>query len=340
METIYLAGYTREDNKGIHALSLDTEKQALSGAELIIEENNPTYITLSKDGQHLFTLSDGDEPGVAHYAQENGAFVFKGRVKVFNENGCYLTLDEENNVLYNANYKKGELAVIDIQEDGSLSVADIIQHTSPVGPHENQDFAHAHFIHPTNDHRFILSCDLGTDEVHTYQLTDDHKLEEVSVYRAAAGTGPRHLAFHHHKPIVYLLGELDYTVEVLTIQEDGSLVAGEKYDTIPSDWSEFNSSAAIRLSNDDKYLYVSNRGHNSITVFDVSEDGQTLTKIQNISTEGDFPRDFNFNADESFVIVGHQFQPQISLFTRDAATGLLAYVGAEEVNEIVCVTPL
>ena len=76
---------------------------------------------------------------------------------------------------------------------------------------------------------------------------------------------------------------------MLSIQEDGSLVAGNRYDTIPSDWTEFNSSAAIRLSSDNKFLYVSNRGHNSITVFEVSADGQSLTEIQNISTEGDFP---------------------------------------------------
>ncbi|MFW3363119.1 lactonase family protein [Aerococcus viridans] len=340
METIYVSGYTREDNKGIHTLTLNADKKAFEASELIIEENNPTYITLSKDGKHLFTLSDGEEPGVAHYENNDGQFAFKDRVKVFNENGCYVTYDEEANVLYNANYKKGELAVITVNEDGTLTVTDVIQHTSPVGPHENQDFAHAHFIHPTNDHKYILSCDLGTDEVHTYTLTDDNKLAEVSVYKAAPGTGPRHLAFHHSEPIVYLLGELDYTVEVLNIQEDGSLVAGNRYDTIPSDWTEFNSSAAIRLSSDNKFLYVSNRGHNSITIFEVSADGQSLTEIQNISTEGDFPRDFNFNADESFVIVGHQFQPQISLFTRDQASGLLTYVDNTSINEIVCVTPV
>lgn len=340
METIYVSGYTREDNKGIHTLKLNAEKQAFEKSELIIEESNPTYISLSKDGQHLFTLSDGEEPGVAHYEKNNGQFELKDRIKVFNENGCYLTYDEEANVLYNANYKKGELAVIKVNTDGTLAVTDLIQHTSAVGPHENQDFAHAHFIHPTNDHKYILSCDLGTDEVHTYTLSDDYKLTEVSVYKAAPGTGPRHLAFHHSEPIVYLLGELDYTVEVLNIQADGSLVPGNRYDTIPNDWSEFNSSAAIRLSKDNKYLYVSNRGHNSITVFEVSADGQSLTEIQNISTEGDFPRDFNFNADESFVIVGHQFQPQISLFARDQTTGLLSYVDSTNINEIVCVTPV
>lgn len=339
METIYLGGYTREDNKGIHALNLDTTAGKLAGESLIIEGNNPTYLTLSADGNHLFTLSDGDEPGLAHYELVDGNFTFKDRTKVFNENGCYVTYDEENHVVYNANYKKGELAVIDILQDGTLAVADIVQHTSPVGPHENQDFAHAHFIHPTNDHQFILSCDLGTDEVHSYRLSSDHKLEELSVYKAAPGTGPRHLAFHHSESIVYLLGELDYTVTVLTINEDGSLTAGNIYNTLPSDWTEFNSSAAIRLSADNKFLYVSNRGHNSITVFAVSEDGQTLTEIQNISTEGDFPRDFNFNADETFIIVGHQFQPQISLFKRDVETGLLTYTDSIAVNEIVCVTP-
>ena len=91
METIYVSGYTREDNKGIHTLTLNADKKAFEASELIIEENNPTYITLSKDGKHLFTLSDGEEPGVAHYESNDGQFAFKDRVKVFNENGCYLT---------------------------------------------------------------------------------------------------------------------------------------------------------------------------------------------------------------------------------------------------------
>lgn len=340
METLYLGGYTRGENEGIHALSLDMEGGRLTESELIIRETNPTYFALSQDGQHLYTLTENGEdmqPGVAHYLKAGDSFQLVSRVSVLASNGCYLSLDENKQVIYLANYGEGQLSVVRINTDGSMTVTDTLTHEGQ-GPHENQDKAHAHFIRTTPDGDYVLSCDLGTDEVHTYQLTADDKLAQVSVLTVEPGTGPRHLVHHPQLSIVYLLGELSYTVDVLNFDNQGQLTPVNRYASMPADYQAFNSSAAIRISADGRFLYVSNRGHNSLTVFSISDDGQSLTKIQTIPTAGDFPRDFNFNHSEDYIIVGHQNESKITLFKRDQTTGLLTEVQRDfAVPEIVCV---
>lgn len=339
METIFLGGYTRNDNKGIHAVTLDRTAKQLTTSKLVIEEGNPTYFVLNRDGSQLYTLTENGEnekPGIASYRKIGNDFELVSRVSVLETNGCYLSLDEDKNVLYSANYHLGKLAVIKINADDSLKVTDIVTHQGN-GPHENQEKAHAHFIKTTNDGKYVLSCDLGTDEVHVYQLTTEYKLEEVSVYNTKPGTGPRHLVEHPTLPIIYVVGELSYTVDVLRF-EDGQLSPITSVKTVPTDWTEFNSSSAIRITDDGKFLYVSNRGHNSITTLEISTDGESLTEIQKIFTAGDFPRDFNFNSTEDYIIVGHQKEAKITLFHRDQKTGLLEEIQRDyDVPEIVCV---
>lgn len=339
METLYLGGYTRNGNKGIHRVTLDVDGGALIADQLIIEESNPTYFVLSENGDDIYTLTENgrnEDPGVAHYRKDGESFQLISRVSVLPNNGCYLSLDENRNVLYLADYHNGKLAVIKINPDGTMTVTDIVTHTGQ-GPHENQDKAHAHYIKPTVDGAYVLSCDLGTDEVHTYQLTSEFQLKEVSVYQAQPGTGPRHLVQHPTLPVVYLLGELSYTVDVLAYNQ-GQLTFIDRIMTIPADFKGFNSSAAIRLSADGKFLYVSNRGCNQLSVLAVATDGQSLAVCQQIPSGGDFPRDFNFNHSEDFIIVGHQNESNVTLFKRQPQTGRLTEVQRHfAVPEIVCV---
>lgn len=138
-----------------------------------------------------------------------------------------------------------------------------------------------------------------------------------------AGYGPRHIVFDAPKSVAYLVGELSSNVATLTYDEQaGKLTVKQITHVIPDDWTAHNGSAAIRLSSDGRFVYVSNRGNNSITVLKTADDG-TLTEIQRIATEGDFPRDFNWTADESLVLVVHQKSDNASLFKRDAETGKL-----------------
>lgn len=141
---------------------------------------------------------------------------------------CYVAVDEQRQLVYGANYHKGELNTYKIQPDGSLEVAASLFHKEPTGPHKNQDHAHTHYTDLAPDQRLVV-CDLGTDRVYTYDVSENGEVEEVAVYVAEPGTGPRHLVFHPTEMIAYLFGELDSSVTVLTYDKtDGSFTQKQK----------------------------------------------------------------------------------------------------------------
>lgn len=335
METIYLGGYTRQTNEGLHTLTL-ADDGAVMATECIIKETNPTYFAVSKDENHLYTLSEKEgHAGVAHYQKHRDHWQEVSRVNFLTHNGCYLALDETQQLLFTANYHEGKLALIKIEADGALTLMNLTSHLGH-GPHDNQDGPHCHYLAPTPDHRYVVACDLGTDALTTYAITSDLNLKAVANYQTLPGTGARHLAFHPTLPVAYLIGELTYTIDVLSYQ-DGTFTRLDRISTL-NEVHGFNSSSAIRVSSDGRFVYVSNRGDNSLSVLEISNQGQTLTLIQTIASGGDFPRDFNFNHDESLLIVGHQKDQVVTFFKRDAKSGRLsACEQTAPVSEIVCV---
>ena len=171
-----------------------------------------------------------------------------------------------------------------------------------------------------------MAVDLGVDKVFIYDLEANGKLVPVSELQMQDGYGPRHIYFDAKKKVAYLVGELSSNVAVLDYDADkGVLSLRDIHSTIPDDWTEHNGAAAIRVSKDGRFVYVSNRGNNSIAVFSSDESGN-LSLIQRISTEGDFPRDFNLSDDQSFVIALNQNSDNATLYTRDPESGKLTMI--------------
>lgn len=335
LEKILLGTYTRGASQGIYTIELDTNKKALSNLTLVAKENSPTYLAQSQAKNLYNVTAVNDQGGVAAY---NSHYHLLNTVTKTGAPLCFLAIDEKRQLVYGANYHKGEVNVYQILADGSLEATDSICHKEATGPHENQDHAHAHYAGLTTDGRLAV-CDLGTDRIYTYDVSAQGKLTEVSQWIAPAGTGPRHLIFHPNGKIAYLFGELDSSVTVLSYDTtSASFTSLEKLPTIPEAFTHFNSGSAIRITKDGKFLYLSNRGHNSITVFAVNDSGEQLTYVQNIPTEGDFPRDFNLNADDHFLVCGHQNSDNLTLFERDVQTGQLTLIEKDiYAPECVCV---
>ncbi|MDT2758436.1 lactonase family protein [Enterococcus xiangfangensis] len=332
---ILLGTYTRRISQGIYQIELDTAAETLNNLTLVTEENSPTYLAQSKE-DFLYSVTSRDgQGGISSYDSQNK---FLNAVTEDGASPCYVAVDEARQLVYGANYHKGELATYKIQPDGSLKAAATVFHDEPTGPHKNQDKAHTHYTDLSPDQRLVV-CDLGTDRVYTYDVTETGAVEEVAVYLAEPGTGPRHLVFHPTKKIAYLFGELDSSVSVLTYDEtDGSFTQKQKISTLPKDFAGENGGAAIRVSNDGRYLYASNRGHNSIAVFAIAEDGLTLERIQSISTEGDFPRDFALSPDNAYVVAANQNSDNLTLYRRDSQNGLLTMIQKDIfAPEAVCV---
>lgn len=332
---IILGTYTRRLSQGIYQIELDTATETLNNLQLVTEETSPTYFAKSKEGFLYSVTSRDGHGGMSSYDPQNK---FLNAVTEEGASPCYVAVDEARQLVYGANYHKGELNTYKILPDGSLEAAAALFHKEPTGPHKNQDHAHTHYTDLAPDQRLVV-CDLGTDRVYTYDVSEAGEVEEVAVYVAEPGTGPRHLVFHPNKMIAYLFGELDSSVTVLTYDEaDGSFTQTQKVSTLPKDFDGENGGAAIRVSNDGRYLYASNRGHNSIAVFAIAEDGLSIDSSQTISTEGDFPRDFALSPDNSYLVAANQNSDNLTLYRRDSETGLLSMIQKDVfAPEAVCV---
>ncbi|WP_409173603.1 lactonase family protein [Enterococcus mundtii] len=335
IKKIILGTYTRRKSEGIYQIELDTDKGTLENLTLVTKENSPTYVAKS-DAGNLYTVTSVD--GLGGVGAYDHSYNFLNAVTEAGAPLCYVTVDEQRQLVYGANYHKGEVNVYRITEDGSLEATDAVFHQEPTGPHKNQDHAHVHYTDLTPDQRLAV-CDLGTDRVYTYDVDENGKLAVKAVLEVEPGTGPRHLVFHPNNQFVYLFGELDSTVRVLSYDETtGEFKEVQKISTLPEGFTEENGGAAIRISNDGRFVYASNRGHNSIAVFAVNEEGSHLEHVQTISTEGDFPRDFALDPENDYVISANQNTDNLTLYKRDATTGELTLIQKDiYAPECVCV---
>ena len=323
-QKLLLGGYTRHGGAGIYTGTFDdTQGQLTAPQPDITDLGSPTYLAVSDDHILYAVDAEGDQGGVASYDLNVNPPKLINRVLQPGSSPAHISIDENRQLVYASNYHEGRINVYKINRDRSLTTTDEIVHTGN-GPRPEQDGAHVHFAAVTPDFQRLAVADLGNDTLTTYTISDAGKLGDPVVFHAEPGFGPRHIAFNHNNPVAYLLGELSSQVSILSYDAaTGSFELIATLPTIPEDYTDHNGAAAIRLSSDQRFLYVSNRGFNSLTVFAVSPDGRNLSQLQQISTAGDFPRDFNFDLTERYVLAVNQNTSNGTLYSRDSKTGLL-----------------
>lgn len=334
-EKIFLGTYTKRSSEGIYTIELDTDKKELTNLTLFTKESGPTFVALSEKGNLYNVTSVDGNGGVASYSK---AGKLLNTVTAPGASPCYVAVDEARQLVFSANYHKGQITVYQINHDGGLTLVDEVIHTEPTGSHENQDKPHAHYADLTPDQR-LVACDLGTDTVYTYDLSAEGKLTLASKLKVADKTGPRHLTFHPKLDIAYLFGELNSTISVLAYDRtDGHFEVLATYPTLAADYEGFNSGSAVKVTKDGQFLYGSNRGDNSIVVFAIAQDGRSLEFVERVSTQGDFPRDFSLNPSEEFLVCAHQNSDNLTLFARNAQNGQLTLLQKDVyAPEAVCV---
>lgn len=341
MEKVFLGTYTDDPTypapnkaKGIYQAYLDTEKQKIVDVRLIISTTNPTYLTTNNNGQ-IFSVSSHNRMGGISLFNQN--YLETSTILEPGSPVCYVAFDSARNLIFAANYHKGELNTYRLHEE-TLEPLESLYFHEPVGPHKHQDASHIHYANRTIDNRLII-CNLGTDRVHLYDVLSTGKLQLKTTWEAKPATGPRHLVCHGNGEYLYVVGELDCSVNVLKYEkQSGKLTTVSKTFTIPLDYTKFNSAAAIRISPDNRFLYVSNRGENSLVVYEITNAGETIQEIQRVYTTGDFPRDFSLNATRDYLLCGFQYSDYLNLFSVDKMTGLLKLVQDDcFVPECVCV---
>src|SRR5690625_3911483 len=335
----YVGTYTRESSKGIYRFVLDTDKGQLNGVEVAAEVGSPTYLALSDDKKHLYSVAQkGNLGGVAAYKIDDES----GDLKFINEKleagapPCHLEITE--NDLVTGNYHKGIVDLYQVDQQGALETKSSSAQHEGNGPHERQESPHVHYTAHTPDGKYIIVADLGTDELVTYKI-ENKKLVKVHTLNAKAGSGPRHIAFHPNGKTAYLLTELASEVVVLDYNpREGSFTEKQSISAIPEDFTETNDAGAIHISSDGKFLYTSNRGHNSIAVFSINQDNFELTFVEHTPTGGEWPRDFILDPSEAYLVVANQHTGNLVLFSRNQETGKLTELDSEvAVPEAVCV---
>lgn len=329
IDNILIGTYTKKDSKGIYSVQLDTEKKQLQDLELLVPTSNPTYLSVSSDNTLYSVVKDGEKGGLAKTDLSDTEIKVNKIASAPGTPPAYVSVDDKNKIVYDANYHEGTVHAY----SQDLDVLGEFQNSGS-GPKEEQDGSHLHYVDRTPDGH-LVACDLGTDEVFILDFKDS-KFTTLSTYHTEPGFGPRHIVFAPNKKIAYLAGELASQVEVLSYEEN-KFDHVQTVSTIPSDYSEHNGAAAIRIDSTGRFLYVSNRGFDSIAVFKIQTDYQ-LDLIQNISVEGSFPRDFAINPSEEFIVVANQNTDNLTLFGRNNEDGKLTLLQKDfHAPEGVCV---
>ncbi len=317
---IYLGTYTKKESKGIYSIELINNE--LANLQLEFNVDNPTYLTrLNNDT--FSVVKNGSQGGIAYF-RDNG---FINQVVEEGAPPCYVSYDLERNLVFSANYHGGRINTYTITKAGLVDYQKIVF----------EQGSKAHYIQYNTLLNQVLVCDLGLDRVYFFAYDDKNKLVLKHHYNAEPKSGPRHLVVHPTKPLIYVFTELSSEVLVLQ-QSENKVECITRVNALPAGVEGPKWGAAIRLSNDAKYLYISNRGHDSISIFKVSDDGLELELIQNISTEGVQPRDFNLSPCGKYCLVANHDTNNLSLFARDEESGLLNLIQKDVfAPECVCV---
>lgn len=342
---VYVGTYTSGKSEGIYLYRLNLSSGELKHAGTIKGVKDPSFLALSPSRRFLYAVNEVEEFGgqksgaVSAFAvdQRTGELRFLNQQPSLGGAPCYVDIDSRGRFVLVANYVGGNVAVLPVKRNGSLGPAVDMKQAQGSGPNrERQKGPHAHCILLDRANRFAYSCDLGTDKIMNFRFdTRSGKLfpNEQPWVQVKPGSGPRHLAFHTSGKYVFALNELNSTVTAFKRdQRNGSLKDLQTLTTLPADFSGANSGADIHVSPDGQFLYCSNRGHDSIALFEIDPLGGGLTAVGHESTRGMTPRNFAIDPTGKFLLAANQKSDNIVVFRRDRKTGRL--VATDHVVEV------
>ena len=335
----FIGTYTDSGSKGIYVLDFDPATGKFTETPETVAAKNPTFLALAPNGKTLFACEEiGDYEGkygtVVSFSvnHDTGALTRTSTQSSEGSSPCHVLVDGMGKHLFTANYGDGVIASFPIARDGMLGKAVSIRKQDSVkpGPHQDSPHAHAVYLDPAN--HYACSCDLGTDSLFVYRydgakgtLTPNNP-PTVSV---APGAGPRHFAMHKNGRDAYILCELDSTLVHLHYDGmHGSFTTQEVVSTLPEGATKAgNSTAEVEISPNGKFLYASNRGHDSIAIFALDGTTGKLSPVQNVLSGGKHPRHFAIDPTGKWLIVANRDTDNLVTFALDATTGHLTPTG-------------
>ncbi|MBT3200182.1 MAG: lactonase family protein [Phycisphaerales bacterium] len=349
--SVYIGTYTRKGSKGVYLSKLNLASGALSKPTLAAETDNPSFLSIHPSGKFLYasggaTKIDGKHSGlITAFAidKTSGKLTQLNRQPSGGRGPCYVTVDATGRCALTANYSSGSVASLAIGSDGKLRrPTSIVQHVGSSANKQRQKGPHAHSINLDPTNRFALAADLGADKLLVYKFdpsTATIKVNTPASISMKPGAGPRHFSFGPTGQFVYAINELDSTITTLTFNpKNGTLAKLQTVSTLPPDCKTANTTAEVQVHPSGKFLYGSNRGHDSIAIFSIDAKSRILKPIGHHSSGGKRPRNFRIDPTGKFLLAANQDSNNVVVFAIDQATGKLKPTGASiTVSSPVCV---
>jgi 6-phosphogluconolactonase len=338
---VYIGTNTRTKSKGIYAYRFQPSSGKITPIGLAAETPYPSWIGVDPKLRYLYAANENEfkpEPGkpsnISAFAMDRktGQLTLLNRASAVGRGPCHLSVDRTGRALMLANYGSGSVAVLPIQPDGRLGEATaFVQHKGSSADPKRQAGPHAHCILPSPNNRFILAADLGLDQVLVYRFDPAKGTltpNDPPAGKVAPGAGARHFAFHPNGRYVYVVAEMANTVTTFSFQANRGVMAElQTVPTLPKDFTGRSSSAEIVVDRAGKFLYSSNRGHDSIAVFAIDSKKGTLTPVEHVPTQGKTPRNFAIDPTGAYLFAANQDSHSIVLFRVDPKTGRLTPAG-------------
>lgn len=337
---VYIGTYTWNESEGIYVYQLDSSSGTLTYDSKQTGLENPTFLVIEPRGRYLYTVSeihefDGQPGGVVSafgIDPATGELNYLNRQPSGGAEPCHLSVDATGKYVLVANYTGGSVAVFPIRENGELGeICNLVHHAGSSVNKERQTSPHPHsvMIDPTN--RYVFVPDLGIDKVMIYRFDlDKGKLipnTQASV-QVQAGAGPRHFDFHPSLQYAYVINELDSTLTAFVYEEsNGSLDEIQSISTLPHDFEGVSHCADVHVHPSGKFVYGSNRGHDSIAMFRIAEGSGLLTYLGCEPTHGKTPRNFAVDSVGNYLYSANHDSDNIVTFQIDRETGRLTSVG-------------
>ncbi|MEX0727594.1 MAG: lactonase family protein, partial [Planctomycetaceae bacterium] len=335
---VFISAFAEGDDGAIHAYQLDVATGALKLLTRTTDVENPFFLAVSRDNKFLYSIhSDnfGDEKPeqVAAYAVQGRT----GELKLLNRQSaegtaaCYLDVDASGKMVLCANYSTGSVISYPVQQDGSLGEpASFVQHAGTSVDPARQEGPHAHCFVISPDNRYAYSADLGLDKILGYTI--DPKTAKLTPNKQAfartpPGAGPRHLTFHPRQPWMYVINEMANSITMYDYDaKTGNLIEHKTISTLPDGYKEASYCADLKITPNGKYLYGTNRGHHSIAMYEIGDDGQ-LTLIGIEPSLGDGPQNLAITAGGELLLCANMPGNNVVVFSIDAETGKLKAIG-------------
>lgn len=341
MKTLLVGTYTNKGSEGIYVYNFNTQTGDFKLINQTKGIKNPAFLSISPNQKFVYAVNeDGNLGGVSAFAfnKKTGSLKLLNSSSANGDHPCHLEINADGKHLAVGNYTGGNLGLFEINANGSLKPnPQMIEHQGSSINKDRQEKAHVHSVNWAPNQKDLFVPDLGIDKIMHYQLQNGKLVAGTPAFtQLPAGSGPRHFTFHPNGKFAYVIGELSNEITAYSHQ-NGELTKIGVVSTLPADYKKTSYTADIHISPDGKFLYGSNRGHNSLAIFSIDPQTGLLKLVDIQSVMGEWPRNFMIDPTSNFVLAANQNSDNIVIFKRNKTTGKLTPTGKEiKVSMPVC----